>query len=930
MTACVSKCFPLQGHGAQHAGGTQRLAAGPPHRYGIVRQRLHVVAQGRRHLDGDMGFAAFEQAGGDDGRPVAVPVTADLLAVDGHFGHAVDLPQTEEPVLFGRHADRRRVGDDAGEIRRPPVLRKIEERRIFKREHRAVHLFKTDVPRGDGDGIGRGGDRLRISGVLRHLRALEDDQAGPGLLQRDAQQAVFRDVQLRPAAGLRIPAHRCSGRVEARREEVLLFRVAVDDEIEVGTGRPVLDLGHIRRRLQHLEIRIDPAVFLDGREPGGDIPRRGGHLEDPVRTGSRQVGENAPDLGVAPLVVEQADGTGRDFVHQDQLAAGGDEAPDGLRRLGHHRLDLQQHQHRVLALSDEQVPLLRATVLQEFLADIVAGVAVAVDGRPHVIGVAGIMERREGIALGTELRPEIAPGHQDGDVRAVIRMHQDRGDPRLVVRPEAEIGPEGVPFVQIGAILDPAGERRLDGRIVESVEDRMRHAGKVALVARHLDRLQGSVEDGFRIGDLLAADQPSAPGMHRGSHRFVDVRVCRPADEGVPGRSFRVPEPGFAFGDVDLHRGVDRMELASVGLDPGLEAAGVAPLVEGPQEALLHQVHAAGEEVVPRPADRVGRLRGEDRLGSAFDRVAHMADLIKDERQVRGDVVSPAGEELLGEIVAPVGAFQLHAVAEQGAEALRPPDRREEVVRHLVKEMERGVSVIVVQHRSGGAGTAVDDGLEPRHLDQGVQDMLARGDLDRHGRRAFLEGDGGSGREGVHRGRRERQGMEGDGLARIFEADLRIRFRKQLRHVEGHFRGTGQLPGGLRQQLRPLILGKELRPERPAGAHDDVAGHTAPGGGFDGGLDHRDPLRAHIVARRDAEVVPAGETDRIDLDAADAGVLHDAQFPVDFLGGQLGAVPPPADERTAFRGRIDERSVQVVQFFSGAVTARDADGSHRQ
>ena len=680
----------------------------------------------------------------------------------------------------------------------------------------------------------------------------------------------------------------------------------------------------------HLEIRLDAAVLLDAGEPGGDVAIRGGDLEDPVRIGSRQGGENAFDLGVAPLMVEQADGAGRDLVYQDQLAAGGDEAADGLRRLGHHRLDFQQHQHRVFAPSDEQVPLLRAAALQDLFTDIVAGIAVPVDGGPYFISIRRIAERREGIALGTELRPQIAPGHQHGDVRAVVRMHQDRGDPRLVVRPETEIRPEGVPFVQIGAILDPAGERRLGGSVVESVEDRMRHAGKVALVARHLDRLQRSIENVARVGDLLAADHPSALEVHGGSHGFVDIRVGRPAEIGILGSPVRILEPGLAFRDVDFHRGVDRMELPAIGLDPRLESAGIAPLVEGPQEALLHHVHAASEEVIPRPADRVCRLRSEYRLRGAFDRVAHVADLIKDEGQVRGDVVSPAGEELLRKIVAPVGAFQFHAVAEQGAEALRPLDRREQVVRHLVQEMERGILVIVVQDRSGSAGAAVDDGLEPRHLDQGIQDMLSCGHLDRHGRRPLLEGDVGPGCEGIHRGRSERQGMEDDGLARILESDLRIRFRKQFRHVEGHFRRTGQLPGGLRQQLRPFILGEELRPERPAGAHDDVTGHPAPGGGFDGGLDHRDPLRTHVVERRDAEVVPAGETDRIDLHAAYAGVLHDAQFPVDFLGGQLGAVPPPADERTAFHGRVNEGSVQVFKFFTSAITARKGDGDNHQ
>ena len=74
----------------------------------------------------------------------------------------------------------------------------------------------------------------------------------------------------------------------------------------------------------HLEIRLDAAVLLDAGEPGGDVAIRGGDLEDPVRIGSRQGGENAFDLGVAPLMVEQADGAGRDLVYQDQLAAGGD------------------------------------------------------------------------------------------------------------------------------------------------------------------------------------------------------------------------------------------------------------------------------------------------------------------------------------------------------------------------------------------------------------------------------------------------------------------------------------------------------------------------------------------------------------------------------------------------------------------------------
>ena len=130
--------------------------------------------------------------------------------------------------------------------------------------------------------------------------------------------------------------------------------------------------------------------------------------------------------------------------------------------------------------------------------------------------------------------------------------------------------------------------------------------------------------------------------------------------------------------------------------------------------------------------------------------MSHVAYLIKDERKVRGDVISPPALKLLQEIVAPIGPLEFHTVTEKGPETVRSFYCREKIVRHFVEEMERGIFVIMIENWPGSTGAAIDNRLESSHFNQSIQDVIARRDINRDSRGVFFKRDVNPGRECGH------------------------------------------------------------------------------------------------------------------------------------------------------------------------------------
>ena len=105
--------------------------------------------------------------------------------------------------------------------------------------------------------------------------------------------------------------------------------------------------------------------------------------------------------------------------------------------------------------------------------------------------------------------------------------------------------------------------------------------------------------------------------------------------------------------------------------------------------------------------------------------------------------------------------------------------------------------------------------------------MLPFRDIDRDGRSPFFERDIDTSLELIHRKRSKHKRVKANRLPLILESDLRISLRQKRGHVERHLTRPRDKPGSLGQKLRPLVLREELSPKRPAGAHNDVAGHSA-------------------------------------------------------------------------------------------------------
>ena len=210
-----------------------------------------------------------------------------------------------------------------------------------------------------------------------------------------------------------------------------------------------------------------------------------------------------------------------------------------------------------------------------------------------------------------------------------------------------------------------------------------------------------------------------------------------------------------------------------------------------------------------------------------------------------------------------------------------------------------GLLVHVVEDRSCGAGCAVDHAREGIDLHQCVEYVFSVGNIYRDDLVAELVGQVDHPFEAVHRVGYQLEGQQFERAAREGHRDARID-RAEDREARDFERGRAfELLRVDQYHLRSLVPFEEFAAERPARTDDQVAGHVEFLRFVESGFQRFDPLVAEPCERTLAHVVVfLGDTDRVDLDAADTGGFHDAQLAAQLFGFDFVAVPPPAYERT--------------------------------
>ena len=133
----------------------------------------------------------------------------------------------------------------------------------------------------------------------------------------------------------------------------------------------------------------------------------------------------------------QADALVRFRSDTDRLAAGSDKLFQRFGRFGPDTLNIHQQDRLVGARAVAQFAVTRPAFGKDFFADVVAAVSVLVHRFPHRIGVRGVGELRERIALRTEFRPHIFDRRQDRHVGLLFAVLQHGREARLVVHPVA-------------------------------------------------------------------------------------------------------------------------------------------------------------------------------------------------------------------------------------------------------------------------------------------------------------------------------------------------------------------------------------------------------------------------------------------------------------------------------------------------------------
>ena len=375
-----------------------------------------------------------------------------------------------------------------------------------------------------------------------------------------------------------------------------------------------------------------------------------------------------------------------------------------------------------------------------------------------------------------------------------------------------------------------------------------------------------------------------------------------------------VPEPGFAFRDVDVHARFERVQPAAVSLYAGEHAVAVAPFVIGDGKCFVEQFALGQVEVVADPVNHLLLYFGRKFRAVLFlDRIAHFTYLENQVGQVRFERVAPPALEFGEHVFVPVGPFEFEAVGEGGPQvaAAHPAQLRVHPVGHPVQELFDGYAVEVVQYGAFGARSTEDYTHIAGQFDETIKHMVARRDVDRDGvassQRIVTDSFGESVDLFGHQPQVEQLFLRVAVYRMYFGIDPPQDFIPVDRESFSAFE-VDRLDG---EHLQLLVAREELRSVRPTRPDDDIGYHTAFVAPFDRGLHHVEPRIAEPRQCRAAERIAARECDGVDLDAADARLIHQVEFAFDFGFGLASPVPPPPDIRPVFGLRVFKDFVQA-------------------
>ena len=466
-------------------------------------------------------------------------------------------------------------------------------------------------------------------------------------------------------------------------------------------------------------------------------------VQDDEAAGGFEAFHRGADLLVAGHIVHQAQRLFGSLGNAEHPAAPGYEFLQFVQRFLHDGGNLDQEEYAVsFGTVAEFAVGADGGVLDDIFAHIVGTATVLVDGFPDQRGVGNVQFNGEGFLLDTHFAPHIVVGGQQGDIGVHIGILQQAAHAGAIFVQQVEVRPVRVALVVEAAVLHPAREGRFGGGVVEPVPDRMGDAGEGGHIGSQFDEFQRGAEDLVGVGHLFGAHQPFARQVGRRRDVFVNHRVTAAAPIILVAHFLAqtvfepVGGPGFALGDVQVHGRFQREETAAVGLCAGFDAFFAAPLRIDREEPLLEEFSLRAFEIVPDTVYLVGKLLAL--LGSVVEiqHVAQPSHLEHGERQPGHQVVTAAFLEFLGHVGGPVAALQLHGIHEEGADMLvEGADATLDGVGHVVEVLQHGLFVHVVQDAAGRTGSAVDHTGEGIIFHQGVELVLALGNL--HGKDAI-------------------------------------------------------------------------------------------------------------------------------------------------------------------------------------------------
>ena len=178
----------------------------------------------------------------------------------------------------------------------------------------------------------------------------------------------------------------------------------------------------------------------------------------------------------------------------------------------------------------------------------------------------------EGFGLHAVLRPEAVDGQEDGDVGLHVGILEYGTHAAAVFVEEVEVGPPGVLLVEVAAVLHPAGEACLGGRVVEAMPYGVGDAADGAHVAAQFEQFEGGLEHAVGVGHLLGADESAATLVGGRGDQLVDHGVGAAAAVVAVGHFLAdavaqvVGGPAFALGDVVGGGAEEGEESPTVGL----------------------------------------------------------------------------------------------------------------------------------------------------------------------------------------------------------------------------------------------------------------------------------------------------------------------------------------------------------------------------